>query len=189
MQGLGFPFSPEVAFLYNPNTTAIAKGEAVQWSGSVAGTKYGTMEWPEPDTSATPLDTLPSQTARTAAVTINVPGIARLSGGASVVATGGRQACGVAMEAIAATSWGHVALSGMIDVKIGISQNIAVGDALITTAGGHFIEEAGAPTATCVVAMALEACQTSAICSAALAMAFIPPGFGFGDLTMGYNTV
>jgi hypothetical protein len=189
MQGLGYPFSPVVTFMYNPNATAISKGEAVMWSNSAVATKVYAMEWPEPDMSGGKLDGLPGQTARTAGVTRNVPCIAQLTAGPNVdCVTGGRQAMGVAMENISATSWGHIALSGLVDVKIGISQVITAGDALITTALGHWIEEEGAPTATSVVAMALEGVQTSAVCSAALCAAFIPPGFGFGDLTMGFNT-
>lgn len=190
MQGLGFPFSPEVAFMYNPNATAISKGCAVAWSTSVGNTKYYAMKWPEPEGSGENLDLLPGQTARTAAVTRNIPGITLPSKVHlfNTAGTGGRGIIGVAIENIAATSWGHVALSGMVDVRLGISQTITAGDALITTAAGLWVESAGADTATAIFAMALEAVTTDSICTAALCHAFIPPGIGFVDSSMGYNT-
>jgi hypothetical protein len=96
--------------------------------------------------------------------------------------------CGVAMEDITASAWGHVCMGGKCDVRVGISAVIAAGDPLYVTAGGAFIENTTYGTATAVHAVALEAVTTSAICSAALCSAFVNPGIHGMDPTMNYAT-
>ena len=176
MDRMGFPFTPEVAFLYNAST-AIQMGQAVTWAGTATN-----MQYPEPDLSGGLKPQLVNQSARTTSVVMAVPAIKKASS-----PTDHNGLCGVALETIAATSWGHVALSGVVDVFIGGSANIAVNDPLYVSAG-NFAEVAVPATATAIHAMALEATITSGTCASALISAWIPRSMAGQDLTCGLST-
>jgi hypothetical protein len=151
-------YSPKIRFLFNSSATAISHGQAVTFGVTVA-----TVEDPIPEYGTLAKPTLANQSSRSQALTRNVKGIARHNGSLS------NHPVGVAMEDIAASAWGRVAVEGMCDVRIGPSQNIAADDYLVVTSTGSFIEDATSVTATVTIhAIALEATITSGTCAAAL---------------------
>jgi len=172
------PFTPDVEFLYNEGATAIAAGKAVQWGDALVATEYS-----DPQLSGEQKKTLANQSARATGVTQNVPSIKQ----ADVVADN-NSLCGVAVDDIAATSWGWVATKGLADVYIGASANITVNDLLIVATGGVFAESPAIGTATFVHALAMEATITSGTCAAALITAFIPASGIPGDQCAGAAT-
>lgn len=184
-RGFGYPFAPETVLLYNPSATAINQGEAAVWNATVQ-TPFA-MPYPEPDLSGGVRPQLTNQATRSVGVTINVPGAVGYADTVAPTSTNNGP-LGVAMEIISASSWGHIALSGRADVRIGPSQSIANGDPLVVTTAGCWVEETGPDAATVVHAMALEATITSGECTAALISAFVPRGIAFYDHTMNWST-
>lgn len=169
------PFDPRIVYLYNAGT-AIGYAEAVQWNGGTA------VEFSDPEPAGSTRKAASNQSTRSTGVTLNVPTIKQ----ATTIATN-NSFCGVATEAISANSWGKVALGGLVDVKIGPSSNITVGDFLVVSAAGAFAEEGGIATATQVHALAMEATITSGTCAAAYIQAFMPE-YHAGDWCMGGAT-
>lgn len=156
-------FTYEAEFLYNNSGTAISKGCLVTWSGTVSN-----IEDPIPDLSGGVRPMLTNQATRSEALTRPVMGIALKADSLY------NHPLGVAVDDIGVTSWGLVATKGPVDVRIGISSNIAAGDYLVGTAGGKFIEDTTSVTATTVIhAMALEATITSGTCTQALILAML----------------
>ena len=182
MDRMGFGFAPEVAYLYNPTATAIAKGQCVYWQAADAAVY--SMPFPEPDNSGGKKNMLANQATRSAGITEPVMGVSLTTIVPSILKGPG----GVAMEALAASAWGHVCLAGKVDVRIATASDIAAGDPIVATAGGNFIEVATYGTATAVHAMALEATITSGTCAAALISAFLNPGLSGLDPTFNFAT-
>jgi len=157
---------------YNNSGTAISKGCLVTWSGTITA-----MEDPIPGHTAGKKPMLSNQATRSDSVSRPVMGI-KLHSGSAV-----NHPIGVAADDIGVTTWGLVVNGGPVDVRIGISSNIASGDYLIGTAGGLFIEDATSVTATTLIhAIALEATITSGTCAAALIQALleVPSGGAMG---------
>ena len=180
MERYGYPFAPEVALLYNPSGTAINRGEAVKWQGRDVTSVYS-MKWPEPDDSAGQRPEISGQSSRTVG-TRGVPGVVKAS---SRVLYG--DICGIAMEDIPASSWGHVCMSGVTDAKLKASVTVTAGQALTVTSGAVFagLSAANAATATVIHAMALEACTAGT--SGGYVSVFIPPRAGPLD-TLNFST-
>lgn len=185
---LGWPFTPKVAYLYNGSPTAIAIGETVIFYSSSSVMTTFNMEWPEPDINGGGRTTLYSTQVRSYGTTLAVPTIARCT----AAPTGTQSVLGVAMEAISATSWGHVCLEGVCDVRIATARHCSLGAALIATAEGCFLDNSSAgicATSATIRAVALEACETSSgATSATIGMIralFLP---GNGHQVLGLST-
>jgi len=154
-------FSPEIQFLFNGMATAISQGCGVTFASTVSR-----VEDPIPELAGGKRQTLANQSARTCDLTRMIKGVMLSEGGLY------NHPRGVALEDIAASAWGRVAIQGACDVRIGPSQNIAANDYLIVSSAGVWIEDATSVTATTVVhAIALEATITSGTCAAALLLA------------------
>ncbi len=158
-------FSPVVRCLYNNSGTAISKGCLVTWSGTISN-----VEDPIPAPAAGKRPQLDNQATRS----ITAPNKRKVMGIALKPDSIYNHPVGVAMDDIATSKWGYVASEGIVDVRIGITSNIAAGDYLVGTAGGLFIEDSTSVTATTVIhAVALEATITSGTCAAALVSALL----------------
>jgi len=142
----GYSWVPRVAFLYNPSSTAINKGEAVKWQGASASVFQ--MQWPEP---YGPLDARAPE-SRKGPVTFGVPGIVRC-----VRRNKYADICGVALDDIPASSWGYVVMEGPADVLIATGENVSFGDALLCSANAVFSVVSDPKAATVIHAVALEA--------------------------------
>jgi hypothetical protein len=174
----GWPFSPEVAYVFN-GSTAITYGDAVELLQASGVATCIATDWPEPDPSRGSRTTALLQ-SRAWGTTLYVPTIRRKA----AVSTVNNGIIGVALENISASSWGHICLRGCCDIRVTTAMVVTVGQALLASATGGFItvSAALAATATCLQAMALEAVNTSAggaSPTSAYIRALLMPGEGF----------
>jgi len=180
--GVGYPFKCVTAFVYNSGA-ALSKGHAVMWGQTTA--RSVSVEYPEPEVGGGGYDTLANQGARTWATTRYMPAVT-----IGVTSSVNRGIVGVALESIPATSWGHIALSGIVDVMITSSLVTTLNRALVYSTLGMFTTVAAADeaTVTLVHGWALEAATTASPCASALVSAFLPPGLGYRDYALNYGT-
>jgi hypothetical protein len=158
---LGWPFAPSVAYLYNGSATAINAGEAVCLLNSSGLHLTTAIDWPEPEFGGGCRQQVYTGQNRAWGTTLRVPTVGRIGG----APTANQGVLGISMEYATASSWLHVCIGGVCDVRVTTAQNlVSVGEPLKLAASGMFIRaSAGLYTSALEVrAIALEACQTSA---------------------------
>lgn len=172
---LAWPFTPEVAYMYNGGSAAIGYGEWVALGGSAGAATTYAVEYPETDPAGGSRRVYGTQSSRTWGTTMRIPVVVR-----NVLVNSASLSCfGVAMEDIAVTSWGHICLRGVCDVKIVTAMTVGLGAPLLAATSAQWVTAvaASAASAGCalVKAMALETVNTTA-CGCGFIQALFLPG-------------